>query len=193
MSHHLSGASRLTVHSLYVPLILLVIFSFACLGCNSTVEERSVKASATVELNLRQKINKMYQEYKAAGFAQIADMQPAELNALITDGMAIIIDARSEAERAVSMIPNAVSLSTFRQKKYAPDKTIVVYCTIGVRSAMTCMSLKADGIEAKNLAGGILNWTAWEFPLMNKGEETKRLHTYGERWALVPDNINATY
>lgn len=179
-------------------LLVLCVLLLACTQESAQELEQGLAAEQdlseeNVEPSLQQQIQEMYQEYKAAGFAQVPDCSAMDLQKMQTAHAVILIDVRSDEERAVSTIPGAISMETFHAKEWPAGKTIVVYCTIGVRSAMACMSLKSQGIPAINLAGGILHWTAQELPLVHAGQETKRLHTYGQRWALVPENVEAVY
>ena len=80
----------------------------------------------------------------------------------------LIVDARTRAERNLSMIPGAIFLREFEEKykKNAVDdkKRVVVYCTIGYRSGMEATRLQhrypelrgkiynLDGIVAYTLA-----------------------------------------
>ena len=174
-------------------LFIGMLCCLLCMACTQEPPESDAPPPQAAEPSLQQQIENMYQTYKKAGFAQVPDCTPVELHSLQVADDVILIDVRSEEERAVSMIPGAISMETFHAKEWPAGKTIVVYCTIGVRSAMACMSLKNQGIPAKNLVGGVLNWTAQELPLEHAGRESKRLHTYGRRWALVPDEIEAIY
>ena len=62
----------------------------------------------------------------------------------------VLIDVRTDAERAVSMLPNAVSREDFERasaidpQRYA-SATLVPYCTIGFRSGHYCNRLRSSG------------------------------------------------
>ena len=74
----------------------------------------------------------------------------------------VVVDVRTEAERAVSVIKGAVT-----KEQYEADvngeyvgKKIVAYCTIGYRSGKYVEKLIKDkGVDAYNLRGSILAWT----------------------------------
>ena len=70
------------------------------------------------------------------------------------------LDARERQERRVSMLPGAISLDEFnRVSETLRDDHIIVYCTIGKRSAPHAARLRSDGFRARNLSAGIIAWT----------------------------------
>jgi len=74
-----------------------------------------------------------------------------------------LLDVRSQAEFAQGIIKGGefVPLHTIPLKinDMDKDKTIVVYCRSGARSAQACSFIQQNtGIEAINLRGGIISW-----------------------------------
>lgn len=74
-----------------------------------------------------------------------------------------LLDVRSQAEFTQGMIKGGefVPLHTVPLKinELSTDKTIVIYCRSGARSAQACMFLSQNhNIEAINLRGGIISW-----------------------------------
>ncbi len=111
----------------------------------------------------------------------------------------VFLDCRDAEERAVSVIPGAVS-------EYDDDddgdedgkETIVIcYCTIGYRSQKKVQELKKRNpdVKAYNLSGSIVAWThdprAPALVDPKTGKETKRVHTYGKTWALQRKDYEA--
>ena len=155
---------------------------------------------------LRQKVIAEYEEYKAKSFANVPDISVEELMNQKADHKAghedsgdanlVILDCRSEPEQAVSVLPGAISKDDFESdpQKFAGRK-VVVYCTIGYRSGLYTRDLKARGIDAVNLRGGVLSWAiaGGEFVNPQTGTETKRVHVYGKQWDLLPPNYEAVY
>jgi len=98
------------------------------------------------------------------------------------------VDARPEVERAVSTLPHAVLLADVLAAPEAwKDKRLVVYCTVGYRSAEATDDLRAAGLTAWNLDGGITAWAHAAQPLVGPdGQPTKRIHTYSKKWNYLP-------
>ena len=193
---------------------LAVLYAFLLLACASCPDDGGVQqlesraldpmdASLSTEDRaeaansvLRQKINRAYSEYKQADFPDIADLSVAETLQRLDSGL-VFIDARSEEERAISTLPSALSLEAFRLRleKYPQlkDSDLIVYCTIGYRSALLTMTLRGEGLRAYNLQGGILAWVANGQIVQNGSAVSKRIHTYGKQWNYVPAGYEAIY
>lgn len=94
----------------------------------------------------------------------IREIDAPELKQLIDSGEPVhLIDVRSAAEFAQGVIEGAefMPLHTLpmRMHDLPENKTIVVYCRSGARSAQACMYLAQNkGIQALNLRGGIMYW-----------------------------------
>jgi rhodanese-related sulfurtransferase len=107
-------------------------------------------------------VSKNYQNQ----FPDIPPMSSRELLQRNLDDNLIIIDVRTNPERQVSMIPGAISLTTFEQEVLMvhnnnnTDTTIVTYCTIGYRSGMEARRLR-QRYHLKNIYNldGILAYT----------------------------------
>ncbi len=100
----------------------------------------------------------------------------------------VLIDARSKKERDISTLPKALSITDFESnlKKHSKHK-IIVYCTIGYRSAQYIKKLKSIGISAYNLEGSLLGWINSGGDLVDKKNKvTYKVHVYGNKWDLVP-------
>lgn len=90
-------------------------------------------------------------------------------------------DVRAEEEFAVSHLPGAVP----RPAELPDDKSlrIVVYCSVGYRSADAATKLQAKGYtNVWNLAGSIFRWANEGRPLERDGEPTTEVHGYSKRW-----------
>lgn len=107
----------------------------------------------------------------------------------------LIVDVRSKEEREVSIIPGAIAISDFR-KRFAEfvGKPVLVYCTVGCRSAGHTQALFEQGIDAYNLWGGVIDWArhGGEFSTVT-GTPTRRVHTHGKRWNLLPPEYIAVW
>lgn len=81
-----------------------------------------------------------------------------------------LIDVRSQAEFAQGIIDGGEFLPLhtlpLHMNDFKNDETIVFYCRTGARSAQACMYLSQNtGIEALNLAGGIVRWYQSGYPI----------------------------
>ncbi len=101
---------------------------------------------------------------------------------------AVLVDVRTDAERAVSMLPGAFSEADYtRRRAEFGGRPVIVYCTIGYRSGVHARTLRQQGVDARNLHGGILAWAGTGKPLLDSQRRpTRRVHVYDERWAAVP-------
>jgi rhodanese-related sulfurtransferase len=107
------------------------------------------------------------------GAGGVPSLSPAEAVTLINRSHAIVIDVRDDAEFASGHIADAkhIPLSSLPErlnelKKYK-DKTVLVNCQRGMRSAKACDILrKAEFTQLHNLQGGLEAWTAAKLPLV---------------------------
>jgi rhodanese-related sulfurtransferase len=107
----------------------------------------------------------------------------------------IIVDVRTEVERSVSVIPASVSMRAFRERiEHYEGQPVLVYCTVGCRSAGAAQSLQEIGVEVYNLWGGVIDWAreGGDFCTLS-GQPTKSVHTHGKRWNLLPSGYKAVW
>ena len=93
----------------------------------------------------------------------IPAISATELKAMLDRGDAIeLIDVREPVEHQIVSLPDAklIPLKTLPQhvEDLDPDKTQVVICRVGARSAMAVAFLREQDFDAINLTGGILAW-----------------------------------
>lgn len=105
----------------------------------------------------------------------------------------VFLDAREPKEFNVSHIENAISVGfdKFDSKKVTTiikDKnaTIVVYCSIGIRSEIIGERLLKLGYKnVFNLYGGIFEWKNNGRKVVdNKKLGTNEVHTYNKEWSI---------
>ena len=110
----------------------------------------------------------------------------------------LLIDVRDAAEFAVSHLDGAVQVSpgiwrsTFmtRYREGLKGKTVVFYCSVGVRSSRLASSLKDELLAAgatavHNLDGGIFAWHNEARPLVDGKGETVFVHPYDAYWGRL--------
>ncbi|MEG2290142.1 MAG: CoA-disulfide reductase [Clostridium sp.] len=83
-----------------------------------------------------------------------------------------ILDVREPMEAEVGNILNSVNLplNTLRDNldKLPKDKTIYVYCQVGLRGYIACRLLTQHGFKCKNLDGGYKTYCITKLPLNSK-------------------------
>ncbi|OKH18653.1 hypothetical protein NIES208_05135 [[Limnothrix rosea] IAM M-220] len=104
----------------------------------------------------------------------------------------ILIDAREPEEYAVSHLPGAHHLPTLaavQQSEVSLEAVIVVYCSVGYRSAKLAQELqKAGYAHVMNLEGSIFEWHNQGQPLVVDGESTRSVHPYNFIWGMLLDS-----
>lgn len=103
----------------------------------------------------------------------------------------LIIDARSPEEYAVSHIKSAQIIETnnsgiIKLSEVPLDNPIVVYCSIGYRSAKIAQQLHLAGYEnVFNLSGGIFQWVNQGHPVFQNQHQVKIVHPYNLIWGKL--------
>ena len=164
----------------------LALLPFACSRQEETV--------TTPPAERARRIEEMFQESRKL-FPEVPLVLPAELATLQAKEKIVLVDVREPAERAVSILPSAISKADFERTRDAHrgDK-VVAYCTIGHRSGLYAKDLRRQGIDAHDLAGSILAWTHAGLPLVGPdGAPTRRVHVNGSKWNLVADGYEGVW
>ena len=110
----------------------------------------------------------------------VKEIDAAELKDMMdSDENIQLLDVRSQEEFAQGFIEGGelVPLHTIPLKvnDLSKDKTIVIYCRSGARSAQACMFLSQNtDIEAINLRGGIISWSQAGFDVARTDEKQEQ-------------------
>lgn len=99
----------------------------------------------------------------------------------------VLLDVRTEDEFATSQLrgarrvdPQARSLDALQIPE---DATVVVYCSLGYRSAALAEKLSASGVdEVYNLEGGIFAWANEGRPIYEAQSLAQQVHPYDQLW-----------
>jgi hypothetical protein len=84
-------------------------------------------------------------------------------------------------EPDASSVPGLDSLST--------DAPIVVYCSVGYRSARIAERLREQGFtNASNLEGSIFRWANEGRPVYRDSTEVDAVHPYDRTWGTLLDD-----
>ncbi len=158
-------------------------------GCTSPAVHSGPRLSDSEKL---ERIRAMYLSYTAE-FPEAPGVSPAAVAGAGED--TVVIDVRPEDELSVAAISGSVPVAKFEEQKDAyAGRPLVLYCTIGYRSGKYAQRLRAQGWDARNLAGGLLAWSHAGLPLEDAGgKRAKRLHVYGRKWNLVPEEYEGVY
>ncbi len=121
-----------------------------------------------------------------------ADPVPTETLAANLPGT-MLVDVREAAELAISRIPDAISLGDgdairehLKGHPLPEGGRLVLYDSVGERSARIVEELKTEGIAARYLEGGIFQWANEGRPLIDPGGTvTDRVHPYNEWWGRL--------
>lgn len=104
----------------------------------------------------------------------------------------LLFDVRTAEEYAVSHLPGARHLPPDADLAQAlrgisPERRVVVYCSVGWRSAEMAQRMRAAGFGlVTNMEGSIFRWVAEERPLVDdSGAPTTRVHPFGPPWSWL--------
>lgn len=103
-----------------------------------------------------------------------------------------LLDARSAAEVAVSQLggatridPDHPDVAALGSSHAAP---IVVYCSVGYRSAVVARALVRAGFSnVRNLEGGIFAWANAGRPVYRRGRVVHDVHPFDDVWGRLLD------
>lgn len=176
------GLYRWSHLMLVMPLFLLINFFHAPLIASENGKSDEEKMAIVL---------KLYREYQK-DFPGAMDISAAEARTLFEGGKVVFIDAREPEEQAVSALPGAITEEMFlKNPGIAQGKTAVAYCTIGYRSGVFSEKMGSRGIDVVNLTGGIVAWVLDGGKVYLNGQETSRVHVYGEEWNYLPEGYEA--
>jgi rhodanese-related sulfurtransferase/Asp/Glu/hydantoin racemase len=105
----------------------------------------------------------------------------------------VLVDVRAHAEQAVSTLPGALCVAPEDApaevlRRAGTARPIVVYCSVGVRSARLVRALSAVGAkDVFNLRGGIFDWANRGLPLSGCSGPAQHVHGYDADWEHLLD------
>ena len=103
-----------------------------------------------------------------------------------------ILDSREKEEFTVSHLKNSIligyndfSISNITSSIKDKSASIVVYCSLGIRSEKISEKLKNAGFtNVKNLYGGIFEWKNKGYNVYDaSNKETQKIHAFSKTWA----------
>ena len=164
-------------------VILAVIFAGGAALYLTAHRSSILPSSPNIEL--------MYQEYRKS-FPEILELTVDDFLKLRSEQQVVLVDVRTDAERAVSVIPGAISEADFdAHRDHFRNLPVIAYCTIGYRSGL--FAKKTAGPKVYNLIGGVLAWARAGQEFSSADRPTRRVHVYGKEWDLLPDGYTAVW
>jgi rhodanese-related sulfurtransferase len=112
----------------------------------------------------------------------------------------VIIDVREGDEFRVSHLDDALNLESadaisdlIAQRGLSKDTEIIVYCSVGYRSASVAADLQERGFtQVLNLEHSLFEWASNGYPMINAGGSTDKVHPFNRAWSvLVDDSLHA--
>lgn len=133
------------------------------------------------------------------GYADVAHLTAEDLARRLASGEQVVLfDVREPEEFAVSHITNAIRVDPsvwswpFLRQHAASSKgkTVVFYCSVGVRSSKLAgrvqnALLEAGAVGVYNLQGGIFRWHNERRGLVDAAGDTQRVHPYDSDWGRL--------
>lgn len=127
-------------------------------------------------------------------FPMVEWITPEELAQWLNDPIKpqpLLLDARTEAEYAVSHLKHAERIEPDNPKLAAfagvsKDMPIVVYCSVGYRSARVAERFAQAGFSRiYNLEGSIFQWANQGRPIFKDANPTRLVHPYDPLWGRL--------
>ncbi len=137
---------------------------------------------------------KIEEEFPAVEFISVDALQSQFLTR--PQQLPLIIDVREAGEFAVSHLTDAINLESGAEiSNLVSDKNrpIVVYCSVGYRSAAVAAELEALGYSSvRNLRHSLFEWADKGLPMENLQGQTKLVHPYNRVWgSLVSTELHS--
>ena len=130
------------------------------------------------------------------------------VEAVTTDGLAawladssrvppLLLDVREAEEYAVSHLPGALrvdpdastdALAAALPADFDGSRPVVVYCSVGYRSARMAERLQSAGVaDVRNLEGSIFRWANEGRPVVRDGTPVRAVHPFDATWGRLLD------
>ena len=177
-------------HQRFIWGLFTAILAFAFV---TLMGQKSLSSSDLSDATKHRKVESLYDGYKTK-FPAVLDLTPRQARDLIADQKSVFIDIREPEEQQVSMLPGAITEKEFLSNyKSYEDHVKIAYCTISYRSGVFVENFQKRGIPVYNLRGGILAWVHEGGKVYDQTGETFRIHVYGQKWNLAPEQYEAVW
>ena len=146
--------------------------------------------------SIRKKIDKDFGSVPAIGVEELEAMMEVAGN---PDARPVLFDARSREEYEVSHLPGAewvesASEAYERIEQYGFQAPVVVYCSVGYRSAKLVSELMEKGLsEVFNLDGSLFAWANSGRKLVRESQVVNEAHPFDKKWGKLLTGAQHTY
>lgn len=112
----------------------------------------------------------------------------------------LIIDVREADEFEVSHLGGAINIQSAEEiselvtrRGLNKDVEIIVYCSVGYRSAAVATDLQNLGYnQVLNLQHSLFEWANKRYPMVNDKGQTDKVHPFNRAWGeLVEESLHA--
>ena len=111
----------------------------------------------------------------AAAPADVPSLSARDAAAWLEAGRAVLVDVRNPSEIAAGRVPGSLTVPLPALDPAAAiwpsDRAVICVCAMGARSAQAAARLRAAGVDAFSLAGGVLAWQAEGLPWQGPAAE----------------------
>jgi rhodanese-related sulfurtransferase len=102
----------------------------------------------------------------------------------------VLLDVRTPEEQQVSHLRDARHVDArdpdIEALTIPANATVVVYCSIGYRSASIIEDLERAGVQnVYNLEGGLFDWANQDRPIYRERERVHEVHPFNRVWGLL--------
>lgn len=113
----------------------------------------------------------------------------------------IIIDVREDGEFRVSHLDDALHLESaeaisdvITERGLSKDTEIIVYCSVGYRSASVAADLQERGFtQVLNLEHSLFEWANKGYPMTSASGSTNKVHPFNKAWSVLVDESLHAY
>lgn len=177
------GYSRFT--GWFATLLVTLMTSPLLLAADRSAEEVAEDVVSAADERLAELVAEIREDYPGVRHISLAELKQDFPHALL-------VDVREREEFEVSRLPGAMHAPEASDidalRRQFPDRPFVLYCTVGVRSAIAAQALNARGAgdapPAVNFAGSIFAWANGGEPLVNDEGATQEVHPYSAWWGM---------
>ncbi len=130
-----------------------------------------------------------------AKYPEVAQLSTDSLQTMLDASLKaerpLLLDVREKEEYGVSHLKDAVSALTEKEalralEGVAPDRPVVLYCSVGYRSSEMARFLQKRGLEkVYNLEGSIFAWANEGRPVYRGEERVHKVHPYDRVWGKL--------
>ncbi|MGF1603002.1 MAG: rhodanese-like domain-containing protein [Thermosynechococcaceae cyanobacterium] len=143
-----------------------------------------ITACASVQLNWQSLKTQIRNQFPTVAHISTTEFKEGYL------GKSLLVDVRNDDEFAVSHIAGAVHFQDAGKLaawiKQQPAQPVIVYCSVGYRSAQMVQSLQKLGIKPVfNLEGSIFEWANKGDPVVTQAGPTTKVHPFNEKWGQL--------